>query len=66
MRFINDSGRKAQISLLLGDHVGDIKKLVDFYLPKAAIDRSSIRMAELLKSRGLYRATTSNNSGDSE
>ncbi|MCG9422863.1 MULTISPECIES: SIR2 family protein [Enterobacterales] len=66
MRFINDSGRKAQISLLLGDHFGDIKKLVDFYLPKAAIDRSSIRMAELLKSRGLYRATTSNNSGDSE
>ena len=66
MRFINDSGRKAQISLLLGDHFGDLKKLVDFYLPKAAIDRSSIRMAELLKSRGLYRATKPNNSEDAE
>ena len=38
----------------------------DFYLPKAAIDRSSIRMAELLKSRGLYRATKPNNSEDAE
>ncbi|PLO21604.1 hypothetical protein CWN48_08230 [Klebsiella pneumoniae] len=66
MRFVNESGRKAQISLLLGDHFGDIKNLVDFYLPKAAIDRSSIRMAELLKSRGLYRTTISNNSEDAE
>jgi hypothetical protein len=54
MSFIKDSGRQAQISLLLGDHFGDLKTLVDYYLPKAAIDRTSIRMAELLKSRGLY------------
>lgn len=58
MRFLKDSGRQAQISLLLGDHFGDLKKLVDYYLPKAAIDRTSIRMAELLKSRGLYSAAT--------
>ncbi len=66
MSFINDSGRKAQISLLLGDHFGDLKTLVDYYLPKAAIDRTSIRMAELLKSRGLYPAAIQNNSGGGE
>lgn len=53
MDFINTCGRKAQITLLLGDHFGDLKTLVDYYLPKAAIDRTSIRMTELLKSRGL-------------
>ncbi|MEQ5211615.1 SIR2 family protein [Morganella morganii] len=66
MSFINDSGRKAQISLLLGDHFGDLKTLVDYYLPKAAIDRSSIRMAELLKSRGLYPTVTKNKMGGEE
>ncbi|EKL9959871.1 SIR2 family protein [Vibrio parahaemolyticus] len=56
MDFINNCGRKAQITLLLGDHFGDLKTLVDYYLPKAAIDRTSIRMTELLKSRGLNPA----------
>ena len=63
MRFINESGRQAQISLLLGDHFGDLKTLVDYYLPKAAIDRTSIRMAELLKSRGLYPAAIQSETG---
>lgn len=45
------SARKAQITLLLGENLGDLKTLVDYYLPKAAIDRASIRMNELLKSR---------------
>ena len=44
-------GRPAQISLLIGDHLGDLTTLVDSYLPKSAIDRASIRMAELLKAR---------------
>jgi len=66
MRFIKDCGRQAQISLLLGDHFGDLKTLVDYYLPKAAIDRSSIRMAELLKSRGLYPAAIQSKSGGEE
>lgn len=65
MSFIDDSGRKAQISLLLGDHLGDFKTLVDYYLPKAAIDRTSIRMAELLKSRGLNPSATQANAGES-
>lgn len=44
-------GRNAQISLLIGDHVGEFQSLVDHYLPKPAIDRTTFRMAELLKSR---------------
>lgn len=45
-------GRHAQISLLIGDHLGDFQTLVDNYLPKTAIDQTTMRMAELLKSRG--------------
>jgi SIR2-like protein len=44
-------GRHAQITLLIGNHLGDFQALVDNYLPKPAIDRTTFRMAELLKSR---------------
>lgn len=44
-------GRPAQITLLIGDHLGNFQTLVDNYLPKPAIDRTTFRMAELLKSR---------------
>lgn len=44
-------GRSAQITLLIGDHLGDLKNLVDYYLPKPAIDRTTFRMSELLKAR---------------
>jgi SIR2-like domain len=44
-------GRHAQVTLLIGDHLGDLKTLVDHYLPKPAIDRTTFRMAELLKAR---------------
>lgn len=44
-------GRHAQISLLIGNHIGDFRTLVDHYLPKPAIDRTTFRMAELLKAR---------------
>ena len=45
--------RPAQISLLIGKHFGDLKTLVDNYLPKPAIDRTTIKMADLLKARGI-------------
>ena len=51
MKTYEKLGRNAQITLLIGDHLGDFKTLVDNYLPKPAIDRTTIRMAELLKSR---------------
>ncbi len=44
-------GRPAQITLIIGNHLGDLKALVDHYLPKPAIDRTTIRMADLLKAR---------------
>lgn len=33
----------AQVTLLIGDHLGNLKTLVEHYLPKAAIDRISER-----------------------
>ena len=44
-------GRHAQVTLLIGDHLGDLRMLVDHYLPKPAIDRTTFRMADLLKAR---------------
>ena len=44
-------GRHVQISLLIGNHLGDLRTLVDHYLPKSAIDRTTYRMAEILKAR---------------
>lgn len=44
-------GRSPQVTLLIGDHLGDLQALVDHYLPKPAIDRTTFRMAELLKAR---------------
>jgi hypothetical protein len=44
-------GRHAQITLLVGDHVGDFEALVVHSLPKPAIDRTTFRMAELLRAR---------------
>jgi hypothetical protein len=44
-------GRHDQISLLVGNHLGDLRALVDNYLPKSAIDRTTSRMARLLEDR---------------
>lgn len=44
-------GRSAQITLLIGAHLGDLRNLVDNYMPKPAIDRTTFKMSELLKSR---------------
>ncbi len=43
--------RHAQITLLIGDHLADLKTLVKQYLPKPAIDLTNIRMADLLQTR---------------
>lgn len=51
MRTYERLGRSAQITLLIGDHLGDLQVLVDHYLPKPAIDRTTFRMAELLRAR---------------
>jgi hypothetical protein len=51
MQLYEKLGRHAQVTLLIGDHLGDLQALVDNYLPKPAIDKTTFRMAELLKSR---------------
>lgn len=66
MNFISKSGRKAQITLLMGDHLGDLKTLVDNYLPKPAIDKASIKMTELLKQRGFIQSREIGNSTGTE
>lgn len=50
--FCKQVGRKAQISLLIGPHFGNMPILVENYLPKPAIDRITIRQTELLRNRG--------------
>ena len=49
--FYDRAGREAQITLLVGSHFGDLATLVDHYLPKPAIDRTTWRMVELLNRR---------------
>ena len=39
------------MSILIGANLGDITNLTKDYLPKSAIDRATIRMAELLQNR---------------
>ena len=51
-RFYDKAKRHVQISLLIGNHFGELKTLVDNYLPKPAIDRTTYKMADLLKARG--------------
>ncbi len=47
----NKIGRPSQITLLVGNHLGDLKTLTEHYLPKSAIDKATFRMSELLKQR---------------
>ena len=51
LQFYYDSAHYAQMSVLMGDNLGDITNLANDYLPKSAIDRTTIRMAELLQHR---------------
>jgi hypothetical protein len=49
-KFLSDKN-PAQYTLLIGSHFGDLKSLVDYYLPKSAIDRLTIKMRELVGRR---------------
>jgi len=51
--FISGSEQQAQISFMLGSHFGDLRTLVDWYLPKPAIDRISQRRVDLLRARSV-------------
>ncbi|NQY75750.1 MAG: SIR2 family protein [Halomonas sp.] len=47
----DDLGRSSQISLMVGPGLADIQKLTKYFLPKAAIDKTTSRMSELLRQR---------------
>jgi hypothetical protein len=47
----------AQITLIIGKHVGSIEPLVHHYLPKAAIDRIQERLVRNLEKRGTANQT---------
>ena len=51
MKKFTEFGRSSQISLIIGNGLADLRTLVDYFLPKPAIDRTSIRMNDLLKQR---------------
>jgi len=63
-RFYSKVKRPAQITLLIGNHFGDLKKLVDNYLPKPAIDKTTYKMADLLRARGINVGQHQKESGD--
>lgn len=50
-RFCERTGRDEQITLLVGNHFGDLETLIQYYLPKPAIDRTTWRMMDLLRRR---------------
>lgn len=52
IEFCQDVGKRAQITLLLGSHFGDLETLVRNYLPKPAIDQITIRKTKLEDQRG--------------
>ena len=47
-----ENKNSAQCTLLIGEHFGDLKNLVEFYLPKSAIDRLTVKMQKLKDNRG--------------
>ncbi|MGL5907884.1 MAG: SIR2 family protein, partial [Shewanella sp.] len=51
MKTYEEMGRPSQISLLIGPALADLATLTENYLPKAAIDKTTFRMSELLKQR---------------
>lgn len=51
MQTYEQIGRPSQVSLLIGSALAKLTTLTENYLPKAAIDKTTFRMSELLKQR---------------
>ncbi|HCP94191.1 MAG TPA: fibronectin-binding protein (FBP) [Bacteroidetes bacterium] len=47
-----ENKNSAQCTLLIGEHFGELTNLVEYYLPKSAIDRLTIKMQKLKDNRG--------------
>jgi hypothetical protein len=69
MQIYEQIGRPSQISLLIGPVLADLTSLTSNYLPKAAIDKTTYRMTELLRQRFVSQqgpSTSRGSGGDDE
>jgi hypothetical protein len=66
IRFCDAVGKRAQISLLIGSHFGNLETLVENYLPKPAIDQITIRKTKLEEQRGEAYKKTTEGGGDEQ
>ena len=64
MQKYKEFGRSSQISLIIGKDIADLPIIVDYFMPKPAIDKASIRMGELIRQR--YAEQAKNQDGASE
>lgn len=58
MQTYDQINRPSQLSLLIGPALADLTALTENYLPKAAIDKTTFRMSELLKQRFATKQST--------
>ena len=63
MQTYEQIGRPSQVSLLIGPDLADLTTLTENYLPKAAIDKTTFRMSELLKQRFATKQSMSKSEG---
>jgi hypothetical protein len=59
-----DKCNLSQLTLLLGNHLGDIEILTEYYLPKSAIDRISDRQQRILDKRDKGKDKNKNDNED--
>ena len=50
-RFLAETCREEQTTILLGKEIVELPNLIRYYMPKPAIDRHTMRMADLLNRR---------------
>lgn len=65
-RFIEQCQAGPQVSLLIGSHFGDLRTLVDSYLPRPSIDDVTWRRAHLLQGRAIPPASTDGRDVDTQ
>jgi hypothetical protein len=65
VKFLEDKN-SAQCTLLIGEHFADLKNLVEFYLPKSAIDRLTVKMQKLKDNRGDRNKGEDNSGNDNK
>ena len=55
IKFLEDKN-SAQCTLMIGEHFGNLENLVEYYLPKSAIDRLTVKMQKIKDNRGDNKA----------